>query len=207
LDLFVQILIGFGLATACGFRVFIPLWALSLLSLAGKVELVESFQWIGSTPAFIIFSVAVLVEIGVYYIPILDNFIDLVATPFAVVASAVVMSSYIEGIDPLIKYTLLLIASGTVTAVTKSLMAGVRGMSTSLTGGLGNGVVSTLEWILSIVLTVGVLLFSFVIAFYHSSAIADLLFKKKKKKRIVSFLHYSFLMQIIFCKRILRCRK
>lgn len=181
MELVMQILIGLGLATACGFRVFVPLWALSLFSLTGKIELVDSFNWIGTTPAFIIFSVALVIEIMVYYIPVLDNAMDVISTPVSVIASAVVVSSYVDGIDPLLKYSLLLIASSSITLVVKSIMSGVRGVSTTTTAGLGNGLVSTGEWILAILLSVGAILFPLLSILFI--IIVVWMIRKRKKKR------------------------
>lgn len=180
MDILVQILIGLGLATACGFRVFVPLWALSLFSMTGYIDLIDAFDWIGTMPAFIIFSVALVAETAVYYIPFLDNFMDTISTPVAVIASAVVMSSYIDGIDPLIKYTLLLIASSSLTLGVKSAMSGIRGMSSVFTGGLGNGFVTTGESIASIFFSVGVILFPILSVFI---IVPFILFVRKKRKR------------------------
>lgn len=154
-----QILIGLGLATATGFRVFVPLWALSLFSLTGYVELVHSFEWIGTTPAFIVFTVALIIEIIVYYVPFLDNIMDVISMPIAIVASILVTSSYVDGIDPWLKYTILIIASSTLTVIAKSMMSWIRGASSTFTAGIGNGIVSTGESIASVLLTIGVILF------------------------------------------------
>src|SRR5262249_22152082 len=87
-----SILIGLGLAAACGFRVFVPLLIMSLASRAGvgHLALSPSFAWIGSTPALLSFAVATVLEIAGYYIPWVDNLLDTVATPAAVVAGIVV---------------------------------------------------------------------------------------------------------------------
>ena len=81
-----SILVGLGLAAACGFRVFVPLLIMSLASRAGVGQLVlgPNFTWIGSTPALLTFSVATLLEIAGYYIPWVDNLLDTIATPTAV---------------------------------------------------------------------------------------------------------------------------
>src|SRR3954447_18423505 len=51
------------------------------------------FAWIGSTPALLSFAVATVLEIAGYYIPWVDNLLDTVATPAAVVAGIVVTAS------------------------------------------------------------------------------------------------------------------
>ena len=53
-----SIMLGIGLAAACGLRVFLPLLVASLFShfnIAG-IGLNESFAWMGSWPAMIAFN-------------------------------------------------------------------------------------------------------------------------------------------------------
>jgi len=78
--------IGIGLSAACGFRVFVPFLVMSIAAQAGYLQLANGWEWIGSTPAIIAFAVAAILEIVAYYVPWLDNLLDTVATPAAVVA-------------------------------------------------------------------------------------------------------------------------
>ena len=50
--------LGLGLAAACGFRVFVPLFAISLGALTGHIPLSHGFAWIGTIPAAIAFGTA-----------------------------------------------------------------------------------------------------------------------------------------------------
>ena len=79
----ISVFLGVGLAASVGFRVFLPLFALSLAAYFGVWELNESWQWIGSTAALVTLGVATLVEIFGYYIPYLDNLLDSIAVPLA----------------------------------------------------------------------------------------------------------------------------
>ena len=88
---------------------------------------------------------ATLLEIGAYYIPWLDNLLDSVASPAAVVAGVVVSASVITGMDPYLKWTLAVIAGGGVAGTVQVLTTGTRGASTLTTAGFGNPVVSTFE--------------------------------------------------------------
>src|SRR5271165_3257724 len=85
-----SICIGIGLATACGLRVFIPLLATSLAAHSGRLAMSPGFQWMASTPAVVAFSVAAGIEIAGYYIPWVDNVLDTIASPAAVIAGTVV---------------------------------------------------------------------------------------------------------------------
>jgi len=144
-DLTLTILIGIGLAAACGYRVFVPFLVLSIAALSGHVTLASGFEWIGTPPALIVFGIATVVEVLAYYIPWLDNLLDTVATPVAVVAGVVIAASVVGDISPFLKWTLAAIAGGGVAAAVQASTVAVRGASTVTTGGVGNPVVSTGE--------------------------------------------------------------
>jgi hypothetical protein len=91
-----SICLGIGLSAACGFRVFIPLLAISIASLSGHMILSEGFEWIGTYPAFLAFAAAAIFEIAAYYIPWFDNLMDSIAGPAAVVAGILVAASVIK---------------------------------------------------------------------------------------------------------------
>jgi len=145
LDTLLSICLGLGLAAACGFRIFVPLLVMSIASFTGHLELSGQFAWIASLPAVITLAVATLLEIGGYYIPWIDNLLDSVASPAAVVAGVVVSASVITGMDPYLKWTLAVIAGGGVAGAVQVLTTGTRGASTLTTAGFGNPIVSTFE--------------------------------------------------------------
>lgn len=137
--------LGIGLSAACGFRIFVPMLVLSIATRAGHVELATGFDWIGSTPALITFSVATVLEIGAYYIPWLDNVLDSMASPVAVVAGTVVTASVVTDVSPLMQWAMGLIAGGGAAGAVQATTVVARGASSAGTGGLGNPVVATAE--------------------------------------------------------------
>jgi hypothetical protein len=144
-----SILVGIGLAAACGFRVFVPLLVLSIASLSGHVTLGSHFQWIGTYPALIAFSVATVLEILGYYIPWVDHLLDTIATPAAVVAGIIVSASVMGNLDPYLRWALAIIAGGGVAGTVQTGTVLVRAASTATTGGFGNSVVATGEGVLA----------------------------------------------------------
>ena len=146
-DTVLSVLIGLGLAAACGFRVFVPLLIMSLASRAevGHLVLGDNFAWIGSTPALITFSVATVLEIAGYYIPWVDNLLDTIATPTAVVAGILVTASAMGDTSPFLKWTLAVLAGGGTTAVFQGITSVARHVSSFTTGGLANPVLATAE--------------------------------------------------------------
>ena len=137
--------LGLGLAAAAGFRVFVPLLVMSVAGFTGHLELGEGFRWIGTMPALVAFATATVLEIGAYYIPWVDNLLDAVSGPAAVVAGAIVAASTFTDMDPLMRWSLAIIGGGGLAGLVKGTTTFARGTSTAATGGLANWVLSTFE--------------------------------------------------------------
>ena len=146
--------LGIGLSAACGFRVFMPLLVMSIASLAGLLTLSLGFQWIGTYHALLVFSTAAVLEIAAYYIPWLDNIMDSIAGPAAILAGILAAASSIIDMDPLLKWTLAIIAGGGTAAIFHGSTTLLRGASTAVTGGIGNHAVATAELCIAVVLSV-----------------------------------------------------
>jgi len=141
----ISIFLGVGLAASVGFRVFLPLFALSLAAFFDIWELNDSWQWIGSLAAVIALGVATVVEIFAYFIPWVDNLLDSIAVPLAAIAGTAVMVSTVANLDPVVTWSLAIIAGGGTAAAIKGAGAASRLTSTATTGGLANPIVSTVE--------------------------------------------------------------
>ena len=144
-DTAVSVCLGIGLSAACGFRIFVPLLALSLASLSGHLTLASGFSWLGTYPALVVFAVATAVEIAGYYLPWVDHALDTIATPTAVLAGTLIMASVVTGMSPLMKWTLALIAGGGIAGLVQGATVLTRGASSATTLGLGNPMVATAE--------------------------------------------------------------
>ena len=136
---------GIGLSAATGFRIFVPFLVASIASLTGYLPLSPSFEWIGTYPALIAFSVATILEIAAYYIPWFDNLLDSIATPAAFIAGAILMFAVLNGLLPLVKWALAIIAGSGAAGIVQTGTTAVRAASTTTTGGIANPVVSTVE--------------------------------------------------------------
>lgn len=156
-----SIVLGISLASAVGFRVFIPFLVISLAGYFNFFELNENWQWIGTPSAIITFSVATLVEILAYFIPFVDNLLDTIAVPIAGIAGAVIMLSTIGEFNPLLTYTLAILAGGGTAAMVKSATSTSRLASTAVTAGIGNPVVSTIESFFSTILSLSAIFVPF----------------------------------------------
>lgn len=137
--------IGIGLAAASGFRVFLPMFAVSLASYMHWIPTNENFDWLAGLPALITTGVATIVEILAYYIPFVDHFLDTMTVPLATIAGSVLFASQFADLGTFPQWALALIAGGGTAATISSGFAGTRAVSTASTGGLGNPIVATTE--------------------------------------------------------------
>ena len=85
-DLALSIALGIGLAAAVGFRVFLPMLVMSIAAYTGHLNLGSGFAWLATPAALVMLSVATVLEILAYYIPGVDNLLDTIATPAALIA-------------------------------------------------------------------------------------------------------------------------
>ena len=157
-DIILALCMGLGLAAASGFRVFLPPFLLSIAVRADAVDVDltnSSLEYFDSNVAVILLGVATIAELAAYYVPWVDNLLDSIASPAAVVAGTGMTAVVLEGnTDPVIQWCLAIIAGGGVSAAVQGATVVTRGVSTAITGGVGNPVVSTGENIASIILTI-----------------------------------------------------
>lgn len=136
---------GIGLSAACGFRVFVPLLVMSIAERSGHLSLLPTFDWMGSDAALIAFSIATVLEIGGYYIPWVDNLLDTIATPAALIAGTIVTASTVTDVSPFLRWTLGVVAGAGAAGAVQASTVLVRGLSTASTGGLVNPMFATVE--------------------------------------------------------------
>ena len=139
------VLLGIGLGAACGFRIFVPLLVASIAIQGGFLTVTPEFAWLGGTPALITLSIATLLEIAGYYLPVIDNTLDVLGAPAAVIAGTILAAGFIGHMDPMLQWGLAAIAGGGAAGVIHGGMAAIRAAASATTGGLGNSAVSTAE--------------------------------------------------------------
>ncbi|MEC5157304.1 DUF4126 domain-containing protein [Chryseobacterium sp. MP_3.2] len=137
--------IGIGLAAATGFRVFLPMFAVSLASFMGWIPMSENFEWLSGIPTLIATGIAMIFEILAYYIPFVDHLLDTLSIPLATIAGSIMFASQFAEVGTFSTWALALIAGGGTAAAISSGFAGTRAASTATTGGFGNSVVATTE--------------------------------------------------------------
>jgi hypothetical protein len=125
--------------------VFIPLLIASIAAKLGWIPLTDHFQWMGSTYALICFGTAAVVEIAAYYIPIVDNLLDTVTTPLALVAGTLLTTSVLPIDQDLLKWVTGIMVGGGSAGIIQMGTSMLRLASTKTTAGAGNPVVATAE--------------------------------------------------------------
>jgi hypothetical protein len=148
-----SLMLGIALSAASGFRVFIPLLVANLAGKYGLFALAENMQWLAETPVTIALAVAAVFELAAYYVPVLDNLLDSIATPAAVVAGTLITSSFVQIDDPVLQWGLGLVAGGGVAGTIQAGTSFLRLGSTKFTGGLGNSFLSSFENAMSVIVS------------------------------------------------------
>ena len=154
MEILVQLMMGVGLAASAGFRAFLPMLAVGLLSRSGFLELNSSFEFLARTDVLIIVAAATLVEFLGDKVPVVDHTLDVIGTAIRPIAGTLLASSVLLGLDPFLATLLGLAAGGATSLAVHSGKAVVRAGSTAaapLHGGLGNTLVSIAEDVAAVV--------------------------------------------------------
>jgi hypothetical protein len=147
------LMLGVALSAASGFRIFVPLFVANLAAKFGLFSLAENMLWLGETPATIVLAVAVVFELAAYYVPVVDNLLDTIAGPAAVLAGTLLTTSFLQIDDPVIQWGLGLVAGGGVAGTIQAGTSLLRLGSTKFTGGIGNSFLSSFENIMSVLVS------------------------------------------------------
>jgi hypothetical protein len=150
--------VGLALAAAAGFRIFVPLLALSLAARSGWIQLSPSFDWLATTSASVALATAMVLEIAAYYVPFFDNLLDTLAAPVAVLAGIVASASLLTDLPPWLQYSIAIIGAGGTAGAVHASTSLLRLKSSAVTAGFGNPIIATLELIGAILIAVLALL-------------------------------------------------
>ncbi len=133
-----EIAMGIGLAACAGLRAFLPLLVVGLAGRMGWVGLSDSFRWLASWPALVVFGVAVLTEILSDKIPVVDHMLDVIGGALKPAAGALLAASVLSDLGPLQATVLGILVGGSSAGAVHLVKAKVRLFSSVTTAGLGN---------------------------------------------------------------------
>jgi hypothetical protein len=140
-----QVASGIGLAACAGLRTFLPLFVVGLAGRIDWIPLTGKFEWMTSTPALVVFGVAVLVEVLADKFPVVDHFLDSIQIFVKPIAGAVLAASVLAELSPLQATVLGLVTGGTVAGTIHLTKAHLRLVSSATTVGIANPVLSAIE--------------------------------------------------------------
>jgi len=185
-EIITAVAIGIGLSASCGFRVFVPLLVASIAAKMNIFPVNEGFQWLSSWPAIISFGTATVAEILAYYIPFIDNLLDTITSPLAVVGGTLLLTSVIPVDNEFLKWAIGFLFGGGAAATVQGGTVLTRLASTKLTAGIGNPVLATGEHVAAFGSSVLTLIIPLIIAalillliVYFISKYGGLIFRKK----------------------------
>lgn len=153
----VAVSLGLGLSAASGFRVFLPPMLLSGAINFGLMDPSGHLAMLDGWGAFSLLLIAVVLEIGSYLIPWIDNLLDVVASPAAVVAGIALMGTVLgseTNFDPIVQWSIAAVGGGGAAGTVQAGTVATRAVSTGTTGGLANPIVSIGEAFMAILITV-----------------------------------------------------
>ncbi|WP_350345154.1 DUF4126 domain-containing protein [Proteinivorax tanatarense] len=149
-----NLLVGIGLSTAAGLRVFTPFLTISIASYYGVIVPPESLEWLATNQAVIVLSVATISELIAYEVPWFNNLLNLISIPFATIAGIIITASFLTDASPLQQWSLSIIAGGG-TALTADLFSNTAHVAlTATSGGTANPIFSLIESALTIAISV-----------------------------------------------------
>ena len=143
---------GIALASACGLRAFLPLFALSVATRVGLAHLAPGAAWIGSTTAMWTLAVATVLELVADKVPIVDHALDAVSTFVRPAAAAVAGWATFGAVDPSLSWIAAVVLGAGALGV-HALKAKTRLGSTALTLGHANPILSVGEDVTAAVLS------------------------------------------------------
>lgn len=155
-SLILAVLLGFGLSASTGLNTFLPLLLLGAavrFGIAG-IELNDKFAWLTSDTALIVLVIACIVELVADKIPAVDHFLDGAGTFIRPLAGLVAMASVLTGVDPMVAAIVGLILGAPTSFGFHSLKAGTRVASSATTFGCANPLLSLVEDLLALMLSV-----------------------------------------------------
>lgn len=151
-------LLGLGLSASTGLNTFLPLLLLSgaaRFNIAG-IELGDKFGWLTSDTAIIVLIIASVAEIIADKVPAVDHFLDSIGTFVRPAAATLATASVLTGVDvnPTVAAIVALIIGTPTSLGFHTLKAGTRVASTATTFGCANPVLSVVEDVFSIGLSI-----------------------------------------------------
>jgi hypothetical protein len=146
-------LVGIGLAAAVGLRIFIPILIVSVFAYSGNLTLSTYFTWLGYLPVLIVLTLITILELAAYYVAWLDNYLDAIEHPLSIIAGILITGAVITDFNPYLKWLMALLIGGGVAGTINAATGMIRLKISSQYGGKKNFILSSVEIISAIILS------------------------------------------------------
>jgi uncharacterized membrane protein len=140
-----QVAMGIGLAACAGLRAFLPLLVVSVAGKLGWVPLADRFEWLATWPAVVVFGVAVVAELLSDKVPLIDNVLDTLQMWLKPVVGALLAVAVLTELEPLPATVLGIMAGASSAGIVHIVKAKARLLSSALTSGIANPILSLIE--------------------------------------------------------------
>ena len=154
IDSLANVFMSFGLSSSAGLNAYLPLLIVALTArFTNLVELRPPFDWLTNPWVIGVLVVLLMIEIVADKIPAVDHANDVIQTVIRPTAGAILFASNsnaISNVHPAVALVCGLLLAGSVHAT----KATIRPVVTVTTGGLGNPLVSTIEDIIAVVVSI-----------------------------------------------------
>lgn len=147
-------LVGIGLAASVGIRIFLPILIVSIFAYTGNLTLSTYFTWLGYLPVLVFLVIISVFELLAYYIPWLDNFLDAIEHPLSIIAGVLITGAVITDFNPYLKWLMALLIGGGVAGTINAATGMIRLKVSAESGGKKNFILSSVEIIGAIVLSI-----------------------------------------------------
>ncbi len=157
MNIIAALCLGIGLSAGCGFRVFIPPLAFSIAAHAGVIQPSSDWQWLATYPAIVTLGIAATVEVLAYFIPWVSNLLDSIEVALAPIAGTLITASSLSmagEVDPALLWTLSVLAGGGTAETVEVATSLTRLAASGATAGMGGPIVSLMEMISSIIVSI-----------------------------------------------------
>lgn len=159
MDLYLKILIGLGLSAASGFRLFVPFAVLSIFTISGIYNTTSTPYIFSSDLFLVIFIILSVSEVLLFYNPWIDNMLDLISTPASIFSGIILTYFALYDTEIYLRLLISVILGGLVSLNVQLLTVKARSSTSIFSKGNGNQIVSTIENISSIFISILVLKF------------------------------------------------
>lgn len=165
-ELIPAILLGISLAASTGLNTFLPLFLLAGAAHFGWLDAARllngNFAWVSSTSALTALGIATTVEVLGDKIPVVDHGLDVFGSVARPAVGAFSAASVFSGADPGTAAIMGLVLGAPIAFGFHAAKAGTRAGSTVTTAGLGNPVLSVIEDLAAIGMTLAAIAFPWI---------------------------------------------